>query len=221
MCRRSLNILYGEIRYFRIPLLIIFLLPFSFLITINFGITPFQGMFFLDKYLWSMYIGLGSYILIFIIWTLRKKYRRERLHALLPVSRKNLALARWIFAVSPFLLVWFMMMLFKYFVPENEIVHIERSFGQLGLMMIFLGSFDLIINFDNSLGRKFSKRRTKTLAVIITVVVLISIIVVISIVNMATAGIFASHSEQLFLIWAITISIFSARVFLNRKSFQD
>jgi hypothetical protein len=75
-----------ELKYFKIPLFVIVLLLLLFTIYAINDVQVFSDIEFLGKYFWSMVIGLGSYGIVFILWSQRVKEKHERMIYLLPIS---------------------------------------------------------------------------------------------------------------------------------------
>ena len=74
-----LKILKAEIEYNKTLLVVMLLLPLSFTIFALNDVKLFPQIYFLKKYFWSMVIGLGTYFLVYVIWTVRKKEFRDSL----------------------------------------------------------------------------------------------------------------------------------------------
>lgn len=213
------NLIKTEIKYNALLLIPAAALPFVFFIFAENEIIVFQGQPFLDKYFWSMLIGLGTYALIFALWAQRKKEARERLHQLLPLKTRTVGLQRWIFGVSPFLFVFAVLMLFNFIIPISQKIFVDRAIAQLGLLFIFIASFDLVINVDNYMNAKFAKKRSLVLAIVITTLVFVSIIVIAEITTLLCLEDF--NRESLLIFWGVLISLISFIIFNNRKSYLD
>ncbi len=97
----------SEIEYFILPVIIVVMLPLSFTFSALNDLKVFTEIYFLKKYFWSTVIGLGIYGLVFIVWSIKKKELRERVHALIPMSVKSISISRWLFGIIPFVLVGF------------------------------------------------------------------------------------------------------------------
>ena len=165
------ELIKAEIEYFKIPLMAIVILPLSFTIFAMADIHLFHQTYFLKKYFWSMVLGVGTYAFVLIIWTIRKKEMRDRLHSSLPVSLNQTAIIRWLFGIAPFILTWIYIEMLRNVIPVAQTIFMNRINAQIGLMFIFLTSFDVIINADNSLVY----RRYVKLFLIILVLIFLSL----------------------------------------------
>ena len=81
-----LQMLKTEIEYFWIYLLIIVLLLLGFTVFELNNIAFFSDIYLFKKYFWSMVIGMGAYIIVYIIWVMRKKELRDRFNIILPLK---------------------------------------------------------------------------------------------------------------------------------------
>ncbi|NOX17506.1 MAG: hypothetical protein GXO87_04390 [Chlorobi bacterium] len=228
-----LKILMAEIKYFKLPLLVIFALPLIFTVAALNDILLFEQVYFLKKYFWSVFVGLGTYALIIIIWSLRKKEIRERVHAALPVSVGKLAVGRWIFAVSPFLIVGFYVELLRCFIPVRQIIFIDRINGQLGMLFLALAAVDLAMNSWSALEfKRYDKRLFFTglisAALLISgfgVIYLASASIIQPLSPSGDENIFliqpqtSGGEEILFFVWGTVLSVIDLFVFKKRKSF--
>jgi uncharacterized membrane protein YqjE len=102
-----ITLIKTEVKYFGLQLVLILLLLLAFTAFSLNDIKIFVQIYFLKTYFWSAIIGLGVYGLVFIIWSIRKKEMRERVHALIPMSVKSISISRWLFGIIPFVLVGF------------------------------------------------------------------------------------------------------------------
>jgi len=210
-----LKILKAEINYFMIPLIAIALLPLSFTIFTAADIHAFLGFNFFEKYFWSLIFGFGTYGFVFIIWTLRKKEVRDRLHSTLPVSLNQTAIIRWLFGIAPFILIWIYLELLRNVIPEDQTIFINRINAQMGLMFIALASFDFIINSDNSITNgRYIKILLISLALIFSSLGVIFLVTISVIPRFPFGG-----GEFYFTFWGLVISVISMLIFTNRKSF--
>lgn len=213
------KLLKSEIEYFWLLVLPIIFLPISFTIFALIDIKAFAEVYFLKKYFWSALVGLGIYGLVFIIWSLRKREFRERSHALIPVTTYRRSIIRWIFGISPWLIVGLYIELHHLFIPTGQQIFIDRINGQLGLMFIALVAVDLVLNSWIALE---SKRYSKKLIYSVFLTFAIAGLSVGVIYSVSTSLIkpFGFGGEEIFFfIWGIVISLIDTVVFTKRKSF--
>ena len=214
-----LKLLKAEIAYYKYFFIGILLLPTMFLISAMNEIIPFTDVYFLNKYLWSMIVGMGTYILVYSIWALRKKESRERLIIMVPLSISNLSIARWLFGIAPFVIVGLFIGQLINILPEQQLIFIARINGQLGMMFMFVVAVDLVINawFAFEFIR-FDKRIIYSF--LLTVSLLALSFGVISSVSTSLLKPFGFAGEEIyFFIWALIISIIDLYIFAKRKSF--
>ncbi len=211
------RLLKTEINYFKLHLSVIVLVSLIFTICALNNIKLFPQIYFLEKYFWSVIVGLGIYALVFMIWSMRKKEMRERQHALLPISINKLTFTRWLFGVSPFILVGFYIEMLRSILPSQQLIYIERINGQLGMMFIALVGFDLVINSWFALqSKRYDKRLIYT--VILSIALIILSFGVIYIVSASIIKPFGFGGEEIFFfIWALIISLVDATIFTKRK----
>ena len=183
------------------------------------SVKAFTQIYFLKKYFWSVVVGLGIYATVFIIWSLRKKELREREHALLPIGINNISIVRWLFGISPFVLVGLYIELLHSVLPAGQEIFIDRINGQLGMMFIALVAVDLIQNSWITLeSTRYDKRLIYSFILVIAIVALsfgVIYFVSTSIIKPMNFG----GEEIFFFIWGIIISIVDAIIFTKRKSF--
>ena len=211
------KLLKNEIEYFIIPISVIVILPLSFTFATLSELQVFSEIYFLKKYFWSTLIGLGIYGLVFIIWSIRKKEMRERVHALIPMSVKSISIGRWIFGIAPYVLVGFYIELLRGVLPSEHLVFISRINGQLGMMFISLVGIDLIINSWYALGSKRYDKRIVYIVLITIVVTLLSFGVVYSVTTAIFKPISFFSEEIYFFLWGIILSVIDAIIFTKRK----
>ena len=213
------RLLKSEIEYFIIPLIIVAIIPLCFTLAALNDLKAFTEIYFLKKYFWASVIGLGIYGLVFMVWSIKKKELRERVHALIPLSVKSISISRWLFGIIPFVLVGFYIELNRGVLPSEQIVFISRINGQLGIMFIALVGIDLIINSWHALSAKRYDKRIVYIVLIAIVVALLSF----GVVNSVTTGILKPLSfgdgEIYFFFWGIILSVADAVIFTKRKLF--
>ena len=209
-----LKILKAEIEYFKIPLIAMVIPLIAFAVFAAADIQFFQSGRVLKKFFWPLTIGMGTYALVFIIWTFRKKELRDRSQSVLPISLDKITFTRWLFGIAPLILIWTYLELLRNFIVEDQVV-----FGInliLGFMYIFIVSFDLILNLD-AIIFNYTFIISYLVAIIISA---LSVIISFLIFKTSVLPILIIvGSEFYFIIWVILLSILDAYVFKKRKSF--
>ena len=210
-----LKILKAEIEYFKILVGIIVLLPIIFSVFAITNTLGFNKTNFLDKFFWAILVGLGTYFFVFILWTIRKKEARERLHAVLPLGLFKISIVRWLLGISPFLATWIYLEISRVFISANYLIYIDGIIAQLGLLFIFIVSFDITLNYSYAL------LNTEVLHLIIVPVIIIAIsVTIIYLVAFSIIPPFIfGGSEFYFMSWGLLLSIWDAYVFRKRKSY--
>jgi len=211
------KLLKSEIQYFKLPLAIIVLLPLIFTVFALSNILLFENIYFLKKYFWSMIVGVGTYALVFIIWSLRKKEMREREHALLPITLNNLSFFRWVFGIAPFVLIGSYIELLRNVLPSQQLIFIDRINGQLGMMFIALAAVDLVINTWIALESKRYDKRVIYSFILIVALIILSFGIIYSVSASLIKPLGFGGEEIVFFIWGIIISVFDVFVFAKRK----
>lgn len=124
------------------------------LINIAFTVSGLLGMnllppeSFLGKYFWTIIIAVGSYFIIFIYWTKRTVEKRERLSVLLPITKKQIALIRYLLGVLPFFIIASWIELNRLILSQEWHVYIDRISTQLSMLFIFLSLFAVGMEFQ-------------------------------------------------------------------------
>lgn len=213
------KLLKSEIQYFKISLAIIVLLPLAFTVSALSNILLFENIYFLRKYFWSMIIGVGTYVLVFIIWSMRKKEMREREHALLPITLNSISFFRWIFGIAPFVLIGLYIELLRSVLPSQQLIFIDRINGQLGMMFIALVAVDLVINAWIAIESKRYDKRVIYSFILIVALIILSFGVIYSVSVSIIKPLGFGGEEVIFFIWGIIISVFDVIVFTKRKLF--
>ena len=216
---KMLIILKAEIEYFKLQILVLVLLPFSFTIFALNDILLFPQIYFIKEYFWSLAIGMGTYLIVYTIWTLRKKELRERLQIVLPLTIQQLSISRWFFGIAPFIFVGLFIELFQSFLPEQQVVFVARINGQLGMMFMALAAVAITINSWFALASlRYDKRLISSfLLVIILVVLSFGVIYAVTTSKIKPFGF--GGEEIYFFIWGLIVSVLDAVVFTKRKSF--
>jgi hypothetical protein len=214
-----LALLKTEMKYFRLPLLVIIILPLIFTAFAISDIKTFPQVYFLKKYFWSVLVGLGIYGLVFLIWSMRKKEMRERKHALTPITVNRISFIRWLFGITPFVLVGLYIELLHGVLPLDQLIFIDRINGQLGMMFIALVAVDLVINSWIALeSKRYDKRLIYSFLLIIALIAL-SIGVIYSVTTSLIKPFGFGGEEIFFFIWGLLLSVIDALIFTKRKSF--
>lgn len=210
-----MNLLKSEIMYFKIPLGIIVLLPLIFAVYAFSNIILFNDIYFLGKYFWSMFVGLGVYAFVFIIWVLREKEQRDRMHYLIPIPIRRISISRWFFGAGPIILVVLFLEVINTFLPIEQTVFADRILIQLGLLFIFLASFEVVMYLDKNLsGRLIDKIGWIKIgaALILTAISL-------GIIALVTAYLEDGTAKYIFIGLSIVIFTFSSVLHSKRKKF--
>jgi hypothetical protein len=213
------KLLKFEIKYYWLFILPIILLPLSFTSFAMNEVKVFTEIYFLKKYFWSALVGLGIYIFVFIIWALRKKELRERKHALIPLARNKISISRWLFGISPFLVVGLYIELHHYFLESEQQIFIDRINGQLGLMFIALIALDLVQNSWIALETKRYVKRIINSVLIVIALAALSFGVIYAVSTSMIKPFGFGGEEIFFFLWGIILSLIDAIIFTQRKSF--
>jgi len=209
------TLLKSELKYFIILIRFITILPMIFIVFALLNTNFFDKNDFLYKSFWSILVGLGVYFFVFIIWIIRYKETRDRLHLVLPITLFNLGVNRWILGVSPFLLTWICLEVLQIFVMENYLEHIDAVIAQLGLLFIFIVIFDIVLNFHfGSIKNKFWNP-----IIVAAILVIVSIIVVYSVTYSIIPPFFRGGGELYFMTWGLLLSFLDIYAFTKRESF--
>jgi hypothetical protein len=131
----------SEIKYNGRIVFITALINIAFTVFGLLGINIFPSESFPGKYFWTIIVAVGSYFVIFIYWTIRTVEKRERLSALLPLTKKQLALIRYLLGVIPFLVIASWIELNRLILPPEYHKFIARISTQLSMLFIFLSLF--------------------------------------------------------------------------------
>jgi hypothetical protein len=211
------KIFLSELEYHIKLLGIVLLLISAFTLSAIFNFQVFTTLEFLRKYFWAIFVGLGTYLLVYLIWMQRTKEIREQLMFKLPVSAAKIAILRWIFAAVPFLFVMIFIQILQLFLNEEWNIQIGRISGQLGFLAIFLSilfiSRDLLFVIKNSVHRTIIMLLGSVLGVF-------GIVAIIKFASYELAFPLYIHWEELlFFLWGIFISLGSIFTYQIRKSY--
>jgi len=208
-------ILKSEIKYFQFLLGMILSLVLVFA---AFAITNTKDFFrieFFDRFAWSIFVGLGTYFLVFAIWINRYKESRDRLHFMLTINKMKVSLTRWFFGISPFIITWIMLELLRFFVPVDFLLYIDGVIAQLGLLFIFIVTFDIMLNYTNG----FVKTKFWLTVLVTGIIVTLSVFIIYLVTYSFIPPFIIGGSEFYFMAWGFLISIFDIYVFYNRETF--
>jgi len=206
----------SEIEYFKIPLIVIVIPLIGFAVFASADIHLFQNGRVLKKYFWPLTIGMGTYALVFIIWTFRKKELRDRSHSVLPISLDKITFTRWLFGIAPLILIWTCLELMRNIIVEDQVAYIIGINLILGFMYLFIVSFDLILNLDVNL-LKYKIIINYLVAILIAAS---SVIISILIFKTSVLPILVIVGNEFYLLaWVLLLSALDAYIFRKRKSF--
>ena len=210
------KLIKSEIEYFKMPLIVMVIPLIGFAIFASADIYFFQSGRVLKKYFWPLTIGMGTYALVFIIWTFRKKELRDRSHSVLPISLDKITFTRWLFGIAPLILIWTYLELLRNFITADQIVFVFGINLILGFMYLFIVSFDLILNLDVNL------LKYKIIINYLVAILIAASSVIISVLIFKTSVLpipVIVGNEFYLLAWVILLSVLDAYVFRKRKSF--
>ncbi|MDX1699809.1 MAG: hypothetical protein R3250_04275 [Melioribacteraceae bacterium] len=215
------KLIKNEIEYFKIPLLAILFLLSMFTLFALYDIELFSDVEFLKKYLWSMIIGLGSYGLVFILWSQRVKENHERMIYSLPIKINSKRWSRWIFAILPFVFVMVYIQILHFMLSGDWTLHVGRISAQVGFLSMALAGIFIVRDFWFVKQNKGHGYKIFSGSVIFIIAVLGEIVINrIYSYNIITP--FYIHQEELmFFTWSILFSSFSLVLYSKRKSYLE
>lgn len=210
-----------ELEYFKVPLFAIVLILLSFTYFALNDIRLFSEIDFLKKYFWSMVVGLGSYGLIYYLWTQRVREKHERMIYLLPISLNSKKWSRWIFAVLPYLFVMIFIQILYSFLPEDWNQQIGRISAQVGLLSMALAGIFIIRDYwftEQQRGESFK-------VVVASAIILIAAIGAVAIIRISSYDIippiYIYQEEMMFFVWGIIISSMALLFYVKRKNYLE
>ena len=118
------------------------LLVFTFFALLDIQILESSN--FIGKYLWSIIISFGAYIIVYTILQVRTNENRDRRHSQFPLSIKTISISRWSFGIIPLISAVIYLLVLQYFLGTIWQIHISRITGQLGLFTSFLAMIFLM-----------------------------------------------------------------------------
>ncbi len=215
------RLIKNEISYFSNIFLVIAAILATFTIFTNIDYQPFKSNSFWNKYFWAALIGTGSYLLVYLIWNQRVKEKRDRFHALLPMSVKYIARARIIFGLFPVICVAGYLFLIEITAFNDPKGDAARSFAQLGLSFIFLVIILILFDVRFIFTRKNENSNAFRMLVIGLILAAISFTAVFLIGIPVYNLIYHEGEEVIFYLWGLTLSVISTIIFMKRKSFTS
>lgn len=114
-----MRIIIAEIKYYQAVFTAMTLPLIIFTLCAITDVKVITTMQFVDKYFWSITIGLGSYLLLYGLQANRLKEERDRLHHSLPVKLRYLAASRYTFGILPVILIAIYLKLLVYILPAD------------------------------------------------------------------------------------------------------
>jgi hypothetical protein len=210
-----------EILYNKQSLLLLAVLTMTFTLFALINIVIFKEIYFLEKYSWSALVGLGAYGIVFYIWSLRVKEKREIYHCLLPVALKKVSIGRWIWAILPFVTVLIYLQLLHFILSDSWQVHIGRISAQIGFLSMFLAA--LFITRDiRFIIKKKNDWAFLSVGFFIFLITALGAILIIMLFNYEIVKPLYMHDEELlFFIWGLFISAWSTKLFVERRSYLE
>ena len=181
-----------------------------------FDIQLFSGPM-VDIDFWGALFALFFYMLVYSMWVVRLKEKRIRLHSVLPVSQRSIAVSRLLFITSvitiSFIYITLQLVLFLSWFEETSGI-----LAQLGMVFIV---FALFLIGRDLWFLKTSKIYINTLLIILIIGTLLAISALIFIyvrpflyeISGAYAG------RAVFIVWAILLTLFTFYTFIRRKQF--
>ena len=217
MCK----LLKSELTYNRYLLIALLSLPIIYTFFLAVDVAPFESNRFLGKYFWSGFIGLGTYLLIYVMWVQRIKENRDRLHSIIPVSIKQNARSRTLLGLLPFTVIVLYTLLIHFLVLTDQSDQTKRIFAQLGFMFIFLAH--LLIWRDLWAGYSYKSETRKLLLVVSTAILMMvaSIVALFFILIPLVDGIFTMSHEIIFMCWGLILCGISFFVFIKADNYAS
>ena len=215
------TIIKTEIIYSKHNLLVVtgLLLAFSLFALLEIHISTDAN--FVGRYLWTMIIALGIYIVIYQIWSTRIRTKRDRFHHQLPISVSKISFARWLFGILPLLSVIIYILLLKLFITTVWQIQSERIIGQLGFFTAFLAMLFVLRDISFYLADKSNIIKILANISFLAISAFGVIFIIILTSPILIEPLFNNGSEILFFIWGIVLSSASVIIYKKRKSFLE
>ncbi len=214
-----MKLILAEIKYYK-PVFIAMSLPLIiFTLSGLADVKVLTKLEFVDKYFWSITIGMGTYMLIYGIQVARIKEQRDRLHAILPVKQSYFSMARYVFGLLPVVVTAVYLVLLGYILPSDWFVYVIRVVAQLGLLFIALGALSIlyeIVKFGSATkGANINLIASAAFVIISILSAGLIYGVTISIIKPLPVG----GDEMYFYLWALVLTNVSYIIFMRRKSY--
>ena len=219
MRKHILNIVSEEVRYIQavyiaiaVPLIIFTLMGIA-------DIKVIMNLSFVDRYFWSITIGIGAYMLIYGMNMNRVKEQRDRAITLLPVSLKARTVSKLIAGILPVLLIWCYLEILKHTMRNDWVVFVERVNAQLGLFFILLGTISILYEFTKmKLNMNSMIYGLSVIAIFISIALttagLLYLVTYAYLINLPIGG-----DELYFYTWGLILTIISMGIFYRRESY--
>ena len=162
---------------------------------------------------------MGAYIIVYIIWVMRKKELRDRSNIILPININQLSIVRWLFGIIPFVFILLYLEINRFILPEQQAIFIDRINGQLGMMFIALAAIDLVMNAWSALSLLKYDRRLLYSFLLIAVLTVSSFGVIYTVSTSVIKPFGFGGEEIYFFIWGLVVSVVDAIIFTKQKSF--
>ena len=184
-------------------------------------IKVFEGSSFIGKYLWAIFVSFGTYILVYLIWQIRIKEKRDRYHSQLPLSVNTISTARWMFAVLPIFSVIAFLLIIQSVLNIFWQIHISRIVGQLGLFSVLLAIIFLMLDLLSIYQNKGELFKGVITFLLSTLAALGIFIVIVLTSPLLFEPIIPNKGEVLFFIWGIILSSASLIFYKRRRSILE
>ena len=219
MTKHIFYIVREDFRYYQIVFISITIPLIIFMLMAVADVKIMTKLVFIDKYFWSITIGVGAYMLVYGMNMNRIKESRDRLIGTFPITLKARTTAKVITGILPILIIWSYLELLKQFLSPDWSVYAERVNAQLGLLTILLGVISILFEYTK-MGMN-TKSYIMSLNVFLIFVVIISLsagliyIVALGYLPRLPVG----GDELYFYLWGLTLIIISMFVFYRRESY--
>ncbi len=175
------------------------------------------NMEFINKYFWSLVIGLGSYFLIYGMHVNKYKEKHDRVLAYLPVPLKNRAIYKFAFGIFPIVSIVFFLEFLRTILPDSLNTTITRIDAQLSLLFIFLGIMSTSYDYMKCPTKKI-KHSIRSASIVI-ILSLLSAGFIILVGSETIPPIVKGRDEIYFYLWGIVIAVVASVIYYRRESF--
>ena len=214
-----MKLILAEIKYYK-PVFIAMSLPLIiFTLSGLADVKVLTKLDFVDKYFWSITIGMGTYMLIYGMQVARLKEQRDRMHAVLPVQQNYFSMARYVFGLLPVVVTAVYLVLLGYLLPSDWFVYVIRVVAQLGLLFIALGALSIlyeIVKFGSALKTVYTSLLVSIGFVVISV---LSAGLIYGVSTSIIKPLPFGGDELYFYLWALILTYISYLIFMRRKSY--